>query len=92
MPAQVIRAIIDAHAGLHPDSGRLPLLEKQDEKGHLYAAALPRDLLPDTPPPIHKNGSQQHTPLTFDSPEIMGHRAPPSYSPSQPTESVSDML
>ena len=92
VPAQIIREIISAHAGLHHSSGKLPPLEKQDAKGHLYAAALPKELLPDTPPPKHSTKDPQHLQLTFDSPEIMGHRVPTSSSPHKAPADVSDML
>ena len=94
VPVQVIREIINAHAGLHQDSGELPPMEKQDDAGHLYAAALPNDMLPDTPPPTHSTSttSSQHTPITFDSPEIMGHRAPAPNSPHTAPTNVSDMI
>ena len=92
VPAQVIREIISAHAGLLHSSGNLPPLEKQDADGYLYAAALPKELLPDTPPPNHSTKDPQHTPVTFESPEIMGHRAPTSCSPHKAPTDVNDML
>lgn len=48
VPAQIIRQLIHAHGGLAFNSGDPPPLERQDEDGVLYAAALPAELLPET--------------------------------------------